>query len=203
MKTQKLKLKSLMKSVCYVGLTVLALVACNKKSDDNNIAQTPQIYNMINGVCYNNVNQVVPNTLCTNNGYYMSNGSCYSSTGQIMPNTTYCTQANNGYYLANGVCYSSNGQMMPNTTYCSNVNNGLNNGYYLSNGYCYSSTGQMMPNTSYCTNGGNMGGIGAQQCYGSFLYQSGYWSQMVYCNGQNCRGYTLTEVSTNRSVTCQ
>lgn len=198
MKTQKYNLKSLV----YVALSVLALIACNKK-DDNNLANTPQNYQMINGVCYNNLNQQVAQQLCTyngNNGYYLSNGVCYNNMNQPMPNTSYCmNNGSNGYYLNNGICYSNTGQMMPNTSYCTNNSN---NGYYMSGGYCYSSTGQMMPNTSYCTNAIN-GGMVGQQCYGQYLYQSGYWSQMVWCNGANCRGYTLYEVNTNRAVTCQ
>jgi hypothetical protein len=202
MKTQSWNLKSLIKYSCYVAVTVVALVACNKKTDDGNLAQTPQSYYMNNGVCYSNTGQMMPNTsYCTmaNNGYYMNNGVCYSSTGQMMPNTSYCTMSNNGYYLNNGVCYSSTGQMMPNTSYCSTASNG----YYLNNGICYSSNGQMMPNTSYCAMGNMNNGLMGQQCFGSYLYQSGYWSQMVWCNGANCRGYTLYEINTNRSVTCQ
>ncbi len=188
MKTHNLKLKSLF----AIALSVLALVACNKKEDNN--AATPTSYQMINGMCYNNQNQVVATTLCTNNGYYMSNGYCYNTAGQIVT-TTLCQQTNTGYYMNNGYCYNTAGQIV-STMLCQQTNTG----YYMSNGYCYSSTGQIV-NTALCTNNG--GGIYGQQCYGSYLYQASYWSQMVWCNGSNCRGYTLYEMNSGRSVTCQ
>lgn len=183
MKTHSFKLNTWVS----IGLALFALVACNKKEDSNgNLANTPQMYSLINGQCYNTqTNQIMPNTsYCLNNGlnngYYMNNGQCYNNMGQIMPNTSYCMNSGTGYYMSGGYCYSSTGQMMPNTSYCSNAyqyNNGYNNGY---------------------TNG-----MLTQQCYGSYLYQSGYFSQMFWCTGSNCRGYTLYEINTNRSVVCQ
>jgi hypothetical protein len=192
MKTQKFNLKSLV----FVALSVLALIACNKK-EDNNLANTPQSYQLINGQCYNNLNQIVAQQLCMNNGNYrIINGQCYDSMNQIVAQQL-CNNMGN-YRIINGQCYDSMNQIVAQQL-CQYNGNG---GYYMSGGYCYSSTGQMMPNTSYCQNINN-GGMMGQQCYGSYLYQSGYWSQMVWCNGANCRGYTLYEVNTNRSVTCQ
>ena len=148
----------------------LALIACKKKDDNVNSAQTPTYY-YSNGICYNNFNQPVAQQLCNsmvNNGYYMANGYCYNQQQQVVPNQ-YCTNtANNGYYMANGYCYGPQGVVVPNQ-FCNQINNGFN----------------------------------GQQCYGTYIYQSNFWTNMISCNGANCRGLTLVEVSTNRTVTCQ
>jgi hypothetical protein len=213
MKTHIFKIKSLI----YFGLTLAALVACNKKDDSSgNIATTP--YVMQNGNCVNSANgQIVAPNLCTNgynncnnglnNGYYMNGGYCYSPQGQVVSNV-YCTQVanggmNGGYYMNGAYCYSPQGQVVSNV-YCQNTNtmcnNGLNNGgYYMNGAYCYSPQGQVVSNV-YCTQGANGMGL---QCYGSYLYQSGYWSQMVQCAGANCRGYTLYDMNSRQTVNCQ
>lgn len=183
-----------------IGLAVLvalvSMVACKKK-DDSSTAQTPT-YQYVNGQCVNTLNQqVMPAQYCqqtnTNNGYYMLNGQCYSPQGQVVA-YQYCQQSNNGYYVTNGQCYSPQGQPVA-YQYCQQTNGG----YYMQNGYCYSPQGQIVSNQLCAQNGG----ISGQACYGTYLYQSGYWTNMIYCNGANCRGYTLVEVSTNRTVTCQ
>ncbi len=181
-------------------VTVMSFVAC-KKNDSNDSAQTPayQLQGVYpNQTCVNQQGQVVPMSYCTNanGGYYMSGGYCYSPQGQIVANTLCTNTGTGGYYYSNGYCYSPQGQIVSNTL-CTNTGTG---GYYFSNGYCYSPQGQIVSNT-LCTNTG--GGVYGQQCVGTYLYQSGYWTQMVYCSGMNCRGYTLTEVSTNRIVNCQ
>jgi hypothetical protein len=209
MKTHHFNLKSLIS----IGLTLAALIACNKKDDSSgNIATTP--YQMINGNCVSTANnQIVPSNYCATgynncgggtNGYYMNGGYCYGPQGQVVSNVYCQSSANggtNGYYMNGGYCYGPQGQVVSNV-YCTNTNtmcNGGANGYYMNGGYCYSPQGQVVSN-AYCTSGNGMMGL---QCYGSYLYQSGYWSQMVWCSGSNCRGYTLYDMNSRQSVTCQ
>ncbi|MGE0764710.1 MAG: hypothetical protein AB7N80_15655 [Bdellovibrionales bacterium] len=86
--------------------------------------------------------------------------------------------------MSNGICYASNGSQVP-TSYCNNTNSG----YYLQNNVCYV-TGSNPPqavNISFCQNTGNTGGT----CVGYYFYP--YQGQMIpiYCNGADCRGYTV------------
>ncbi|RYZ78335.1 MAG: hypothetical protein EOP06_29235 [Proteobacteria bacterium] len=110
--------------------------------------------------------------------------------------TTTTTAAATGYYLSNGVCYSANTATAVETTYCSSTT-----GYYLSNGYCYSSTTGTVVATTYCSS--TTATTTSQACYGMYYYSNGYQTQLVQCNGLNCRGYTLYEYNTKQPVYCQ
>lgn len=179
-------------------VVLVGLVACKKKEDGQ--AETPT-YRYLGGVCYNSQNQVVAPQFCVNvggnPGYYLQNGQCFSPQGQPVQ-IQLCQSANHGgYYMNNGYCYNSQGVSVPNS-FCSN--SGYNSGYYFANGYCYNLQGTTVP-TQFCQN--INGGIGGLQCYGNYIYRSGYWTQMIYCNGADCQGLQLIEISTNRSVTCR
>jgi hypothetical protein len=162
------------KKYSFLILSVLiSFVACKKNDSSESTAQTP-MYQLTGPV---------------------GNQVCVDQRGLPVAHHL-CTGTNTGYVFQNGVCYGPNSQIYPNS-YCQN---GVGNtGYYFSNGNCYNNLNQIVP-ANYCS---NTTGVLGQQCIGTYLYQSGYWTQMVYCSGYNCRGYTLTEVSTNRLVTCQ
>jgi hypothetical protein len=105
------------------------------------------------------------------------------------------TTSTTGYYMSNGYCYTNSGQSV-STSYCTS-------GYYTSNGYCYQgSTGQVV-NSSYCSSSTTTTSGVSSQCVGYYYYVSNYGTQMVYCSGYNCRGYTLYNVMTNQWNYCQ
>lgn len=83
------------------------------------------------------------------------------------------------------------------------------NGQYIWDGSrCYiGSTGQTVDSNQYCRsyNSGypNQGGTITQVCQGQYIYMGYGYPQQGTCNGSNCSGYTLMEVSTQRWVNCQ
>lgn len=104
------------------------------------------------------------------------------------------------YGLISGSCYDYTSSAYVTSTYCATTTT-TSSYYYLANGYCYSSsTGQVVA-TSYCSSTTTT--ATANQCYGTYIYSYYGYMQMVTCAGANCRGYTLIESSTGRSVTCQ
>ncbi|WP_295905960.1 hypothetical protein [uncultured Bdellovibrio sp.] len=176
MKTLNLVSK-IFKALSLVAITLL-LANCSK---DNKSSTTVGAYQLVNGICYQNVNgQLVQqsNTALCNNagGYQLINGMCYQNVnGQLIQqaNTSLCTSSTGSYQLVNGVCYQNiNGQLIQqaNTSLCYN-NGGYNNGGYQ---------------TMVCTG----------------AYTDGY--QIAQCGTQfNCSGYTLMNVQTGQIVRCQ
>lgn len=133
-------------------------------------------------------------TSTTATSYYMNNGSCYSNTGQQVA----ISSCNAGYYSANGYCYSSSTGQIVDGSYCSS-----STGYYMSNGYCYSSYNGQIVNSTYCGSTGTGTGIVAQTCVGYYVWVTASGSQVGYCNGTNCRGYTLYPYGSQQAVYCQ
>lgn len=130
----------------------------------------------------------------TTTGYYLSNGVCYAANSATAVATTYCSSTT-GYYLSNGYCYSSTTGTIVATTYCSSTT-----GYTLSNGVCYSTSTGTAVATAYCSGTST---TTSQACYGMYYYSNGYATQIVQCNGTNCRGYTLYDYNTKQPVYCQ
>lgn len=176
MKTNNM-ISKVFKMVALLSMTLL-LANCSKNNGSS--STTVGTYQMMNGICYQNVNgqliQQSNTNLCYNNGA-------------------------NGYQMMNGICYQNvNGQLIQqsNTNLC--YNNGGTGSYQLINGQCYQNiNGQLTvaPNYSYCN--GNNGGYNTQVCNGP--YTDGY--QWVQCGTQfNCSGYTLYNQS-YQIVRCQ
>lgn len=115
-------------------------------------------------------------TAVVSTGYsYNTYGQCVqTSTGQIVT-STYCTTANTGY------SYNTSGQCIQTST-----------GQIVTTAYCQ---------TGYATTGYGTTGYGTTygQCVGYYYYNG----QLSYCNGYNCRGYTLISAQTGQQVTCQ
>ena len=108
---------------------------------------------------------------------------------------------NGQYQLINGYCYPVGQSTTVPTSYCTQNNGGVNNGYYMGpNGQCMGPNGQIALQ-QYCqNNGGINNGMGtARICYGQFYDM---YNQIGTCNGANCRGYQLREVSTGQTVQC-
>ena len=104
--------------VIGIAIFMLALTNCNNKS--NNDAVTS--YKMVNGLCYNNLNQQVAATSCGNvinsNYYYAANGQCVDRTTGIAVTTTLC-QNNAGI---NGTQQCIGQYIYYNQQYMQNVN---------------------------------------------------------------------------------
>lgn len=128
------------KIVSLIAMTAL-LANCSKGNSGGSTVTTVGTYQMVNNICYQNLNgvmtQVAPN-LCSNSGsYQMMNGVCYQLVnGQYVQqsNTALCSTSANSYQFLNGICYQVvNGQYIqqPNTTLCSSTSTTqLCNGYY-------------------------------------------------------------------------
>ncbi len=190
-----MKTKNKFIKLVFLSLLAILQTSCSKDSNSSSTANVAAVsYTMNNGYCYSNTGQQVATSYCssTNNGYYLSNGYCYSSTTGQTVNNSYCSSTN-GYYMSNGYCYSSSGQAV-STSYC----NSTTTGYTWNNGYCYStSTGQTV-NNSYCSNSTGS----SQQCVGYYYYYNNSGYTTVYCNGADCRGYTLLNQQ-GTQVSCQ
>ncbi|MNK11945.1 hypothetical protein D3C87_299960 [compost metagenome] len=106
---------------------------------------------------------------------------------------------NNGYYYNNGVCYNGNQQV--NYTYCQN--NNVNNNYYSDGGICRDRTTGYQVNMTMCNNNNGYNNGYGQQCIGLYWWDSYQGRQQVQCNGMDCRGWTLTSVTTGQSTMCQ
>ncbi|MCK6599590.1 MAG: hypothetical protein L6Q37_14595, partial [Bdellovibrionaceae bacterium] len=104
--------------------------------------------------------------------------------------------------LNGNICYSSaTGQQVATTLCTSTCNSAITGNYYWNGGICYSNLGQVM-DSSYCLNNSNLGTISAQ-CVGEYIYNNAGFEQRVNCYGAICRGYTLIEPTTRRTVICQ
>ncbi|MGZ3727377.1 MAG: hypothetical protein ACXWQQ_16365 [Pseudobdellovibrio sp.] len=136
-------------------------------------------------------------TTASTHTYGVLGGSCYDYTSSTYVASTYCsTSTTNGYTLTNGICYSSGGVQVA-TGYCTSTTTG----YYSSNGSCYSSSTNQMVSSVYCSSNTTTSGNGA--CYGNYIYNQNGYMQYGVCNGSNCSGYTLIQVSTGQTVYCQ
>jgi hypothetical protein len=99
------------------------------------------------------------------------------------------------YTWSNGVCYTNTGVVVANT-YCTSSTST----YTVYNGFCYTSTGQNVA-MSYCTTAVTPTTGGS--CVGNYYYLNNGTYQLVYCNGADCRGYSLVSATTNQTVMCQ
>lgn len=94
------------------------------------------------------------------------------------------------YTAANGLCYQTGTNTQVAQTLCTAAT-----GYQLINNLCYqTSTGQVV-NQSLCYNNTGAG----VSCIGYYRWNN----QTVYCNGADCRGYTLVNLNTNATQVCQ
>lgn len=149
----------------------LFLASCGNKSEDK--AAAPVTYYKNGNSCYSNTGQPVQFNLCANSPYYLQGNICYANGTQV--DMSFCGMTANGYYInAQGLCVNNQGQQAPNQAYCNNNTNPYNN-----NPYNY---GQQQT-----------------QCYGQYSYPTG-WGY-VYCQGYNCSGQTLRNMS-GQTVTC-
>lgn len=131
----------------------------------------------------NSTNHVAPTS-----SYYLSGNNCINSqNGQVVP-YNYCTNSG-GYYQSNGACYTQGTNQVVDMSYCNNLNNTSN---------CHQT--MQYPSTGSCA---ILQPGGAQQCIGYYYQMTAYGPQYGYCNGYNCRGYTLYQYGTNQVVTCQ
>lgn len=123
--------------------------------------------------------------------YYLSGSNCINSqNGQVVPYNM-CTN-NGSYYQSNGACYTQGSNQVVDMSYCNNLNNNnINNNCTQTMQY---------PSTGTC---GTMPVGGGQVCMGYYYQMTAYGPQYGYCNGYNCRGYTLYQYGTNQVVTCQ
>lgn len=209
-----------MKNIIFV-LFVLALMVGCQKSNDGERTPPPVThqFGMMGGSCYDYTSATyTAATNCagmnsnTNSNYTMQNGVCVSSTGQQVA-ANLCTQSSTGYYLNNGVCYSSSNQQQVAVTLCSQSTSG----YYNNNGVCYSSSTNQQVAMSFCNTNSTlppnqsmpmpppmqMPYPGGGPCFGNYIYTGNGYAEYGYCYGTNCRGYTLIEAASGRTVFCQ
>lgn len=179
------------KLALYFSLAALTLISfsCAKK-DNNTVTPTTYQLNQLNGQCTDQNGNVVPQTLCANNGYsYNAYGQCVqTATGQpVQPQLSYlCQQQTNGMYS----CVQSNtGATVPNQ-YCLSGNYGYS---------CVQTTTRQPVAPQLCQQTTSGGGVVQQQCYGPYLYNG----QVYQCGIQyNCSGTLMTSVQTNQQVQC-
>gem|GEM_PF-1783148 len=179
----------------FAASSALALAGCNNGGGGGGSAPAASPYTWSNGVCMGPGGVQANPQLCqtANNGYTWNGTQCMGpgnvpAAPQFCQNQQQCNPVGyqNGGYQNNG--YQNGGyQNGYNSGYPNGYNNGYNNGY-----------GSQLPsNNTYCPP--TAGGGQYQQCYGQYYFSS----QMIYCSGQNCRGYTMTEATSGRQVVCQ
>lgn len=128
--------------------------------------------------------------------YVLQNGLCVASTGQTVDRSL--CGSNNGYILQNGGCYSVQTAQYVSPNLCTQ-----NSNYTSINGSCYTVNTNQIVDPSYCNTNG-VGGVGSSvQCNGSYSYNGQVYQCYTNYNGNNCRGYTMIELNTGRSVLCQ
>lgn len=121
-----------------IGLSFFMLVLSNCNNKSSNDAVTS--YRMVNGLCYNNLNQQVASTSCgsvnNSNYYYAANGQCVDRTTAAVVVATLC--ANSTGSVGSQQCIGQysyyNPTMMTSVTgTCSTSTNGINNcsGYQM------------------------------------------------------------------------
>ena len=182
----KAKGATFMKLIIFAIILGLFSTSCNKSSDSGSNSTQTHSYALRNGSCYDYTSSTyVTNSNCQgNNGsYYMSNNTCYNQAGQVVDTQNCNNQNNGGYYDNNGNWVNGN-------------NNGNNNGSNNGNGNCNGGN----------YNGGYSGGGGTcsnRPCYGNYIFTQGGFMQYGMCYGINCRGYTLIDASSGRTVRCE
>ena len=181
-----------MKNILYVFFVLALLVGCQKSNDGERTppAVTHQ-FGMLGGSCYDYTSATyTAATNCagmssnTNSNYTMQNGVCVSSTGQQVA-ATLCTQTTTGYYLNNGVCYSSTTNQQVAMSFCG------------TNSTLPPTQPMPMPPPQ------QMPYPGGGPCFGNYIYTGHGYAEYGYCYGTNCRGYTLIEAASGRTVFCQ
>ncbi len=134
MKTNSIVSK-ILKIVGLISMTMM-LVNCAKDKGNNTQTVTPTVpvYQMINNLCYQNVNGVL----------------------QQVANTALCNQAAGTYQMINNICYQLvNGQYVPqaNTALCANSQIGVNQSQICSgphtDGYQWVNCGTQMNCAGY------------------------------------------------------
>lgn len=96
-----------------------------------------------------------------------------------------------------GSCYDYTSATYTAATNCPGLN--TTSTYTMQNGTCMSSTGQPVA-ASFCST--NLP-PSAGPCYGNYIYYGNGYPEYGYCYGSNCKGYSLTEAATGKTVTCQ
>jgi hypothetical protein len=188
---------TIQKQIMFIGilLQLSTLVSGCGSSSSGTATTAATSYYTVSGVCYSNTGQVVSTSYCSSTGYYTSNGYCYSSSG-VQVSTTYRSSATGTYYISGGNCYNSAGTLV-SSTYCS-LTSSTSTTYYISGGNCYNSSGTLVAST-YCSLTSSTTTTTATACYGYY-----YWgSELGYCYGSNCSGYTLTSASTGKTTYCE
>lgn len=123
---------------------------------------------------------------------------CSQSKNASSSGTTTTTATTHQYGISGNACYDYTAGSYVDLSYCSSTSSGLTYSYV--NGLCYASNGVQVA-TGYCTSTSTTNTSGV--CYGNYIYNQNGYMQYGVCYGSNCRGYTLIEVSTGRTVTCQ
>lgn len=161
----------------FAAASALALAGCNNGGGGGGSAPAAPAYTWSNGVCIGPGGVQVNPQLCqtSNNGYTWNGFQCMGP-GNVPAAPQYCQNQQQ----CNPVGYQNGGY--PNG-YGSGYPNGYGSQYPNNNNYC--------PPTN---NGGQY-----QQCYGQYYFSG----QIISCRGQDCRGYTMTEVTSGRQVLCQ
>lgn len=203
-----------MKNICFILLLLAFTTAC-QKTNDTPPAVVAHQFGMMGGSCYDYTSATY--TAATNcmgmnssSSYTMQNGVCVSATGQQVA-TSLCSQSSTGYYFNNGICYSSATQQQVAANLCSQSSTG----YYFNNGICYSSATNQQVAISFCGTNSNlpqpmpmpppmqMPMPSNGPCFGNYIYNGNGYAEYGYCYGTNCRGYTLIEAASGRTVFCQ
>jgi hypothetical protein len=180
-------MKAFFKSFKFIGasLVFLALAACGKSDDGNNVAAVQYQMNAY-GQCYDVThNTPVQSNLCYGVGsgqFQYVNNQCISTANNQVVDPTYCQQSMYGY---------------GNTT-------GYYGGGYYGGTYPYGTGYASYWGSNYypSTYGGGSY-AGSQVCIGMYYMYNGYTAQLVSCNGVNCRGQFLYNSSTKTRVLCQ
>lgn len=137
-------------------------------------------------------------TVNTATGYQLTaQGYCIQTSNGQQVAQSYCSNVNSGFQMnAQGQCIQISTGQIVNQQYCSTSGN--TQYQYNNYGYCIQiSTGQYVPQ-QYCQQS-----QGGQQCYGTYIYSQNGQQMYVNCQGYNCSGYALIQVSTNQQVYCQ
>jgi len=179
-------MKAFTKSIKFIGasLVFLALAACGKSDNNNNVAAVQ--YGYVNGQCYDVThNTPASYNLCTGVGttgqYQYINNQCVSTVNNQVVDPTYCQQSMQYGYGGAGGCG------VP--------------GYAYPMGQGYASYWGTNTYPSTC-GGGTYGGT--MSCAGRQMYAyNGYTAQLIYCDAYTCRGQFLYDVNTRVRVYCQ
>ena len=184
------------KMILMALLLGAGLIGCgSKKSSSNSNSATS--YRLSGGICRDASGEIAALWHCglpASQNFSLTGANCVDQRLNQAVDVTYC---NSNPFVWNGVqCFDSyDGNKLVDSSYCSTSGLGSSNRYVLNNGYCFDSVAQQFVDGSYCG--------GGQQCYGPYHIESaGAIVSHIFCNGQNCAGYTLTNTNTGVKETC-